>query len=211
MNRSVPPGDRGQAFPIYVVVVAGLLFAAFAFFVIAQASVTRSDAQGAADAGALAAAAKARDSLIPGLDLATLKPEDWQKVLDGKLFDAAAACGQARDFAGRNGATATSCSAGVLEFTVAVETTGTVGSSVIPGTEGMHGTANATARIEPRCHLGAAATDASPKPHPGGGGADKPGPVNIECDGSGDIRFDPLHPELWSTLARTLFHVRLVE
>lgn len=60
-----PRGDAGQAFPIYVVMVAGLLFLAFAFFAVGKASATRNEAQGAADAAALAAAQDARDTLGP--------------------------------------------------------------------------------------------------------------------------------------------------
>ncbi|MGP3688177.1 pilus assembly protein TadG-related protein [Streptomyces sp. IBSNAI002] len=197
--------ERGQAFPIYVVAVAGLLFAALAFFAVGQASVVRSDAQGAADAAALAAARDARDHLVPGVDLLTLKPEDWKKVLEGGLLYAGGACGAAREFAARNDATA-DCSATPPRFTVGVTTKGTVGDSVVPGVSGRQGTANATAVIEPRCRLGEPATEPSPSP----GGAEKPSPVEIKCKG-GVIKFDPAKPEPWSTFARTLFAVRLVD
>ncbi|MBT2546301.1 hypothetical protein J7E99_37990 [Streptomyces sp. ISL-44] len=206
MTRPRLRDDHGQAFPIYVVVVAGLLFAALAFFAIGQASVVRSDAQGAADAAALAAARDARDHLVPGVDLLTLKPEDWKKVLDGGLLYAGGACGAARDFATRNDATA-SCDPDPPRFKVEVETTGTVGDSVVPGVSGRHGTANATAVIEPRCQLSAPVADPSPSP----GGQEKPASVEIKCKGGGVIKFDPAKPEPWSTLARTLFAVRLVD
>lgn len=94
--------DRGQAFPIYVVVVTGLLFAALAFFVVGQASVTRSDAQGAADASALAAAREVRDEAFTGLDLGALKPEDWEKLVKGDLLTGRGGCAAAGDFAARN-------------------------------------------------------------------------------------------------------------
>lgn len=194
--------------------VAGLLFAALAFFVIAQAAVTRSDAQGAADAAALAAAREARDHLQPGLDLTTLKPEDWEKLLQGAFLNIDTACSKAGDFASMNDATAT-CTHSLLRFAVVVRTNGTVGSSVVPGTEDMHGAAKATAAIEPRCHLGAGSTKPdpapTPTPAPGGAGAETPPSVAIECDGSADIQFDPLHPKPWNTLARSLFSVRLVD
>ncbi|MFE3557937.1 pilus assembly protein TadG-related protein [Streptomyces sp. NPDC059193] len=199
--------ERGQAFPIYVVAVAGLLFAALAFFAVGQASVVRSDAQGAADAAALAAARDARDHLVPGVDLLTLKPEDWKKVLEGGLLYAGGSCGAARDFAARNDATA-DCSADSPRFTVEVKTTGTIGDSVVPGVSGRQGTANATAVVEPRCRLGAPVTEPSPSPSPGG--AEKPSPVEIKCKG-GVVKFDPAKPEPWSTLAKTLFAVRLVD
>ncbi|WP_448699800.1 pilus assembly protein TadG-related protein [Streptomyces avidinii] len=63
--------------------MAGLLFAALAYFTIGKAAIVRSNAQGAADAAALAAAREGRDSLLPGIDLATLSPEDWEQVLLG--------------------------------------------------------------------------------------------------------------------------------
>ncbi|MFJ3926643.1 pilus assembly protein TadG-related protein [Streptomyces sp. NPDC090022] len=208
-------GDRGQAFPIYVVVVAGLLFAAFAFFVIGQASVTRSTAQGAADAAALAAAREARDNLAPGLDLVVLKPEEWKGVLDGRLFDARGACRTAEEFAARNEAVASSCKPGPLRFAVEVETNRTVGDSVVPGTGAMHGTANATAEIVPLCRLGpVSGSSPSPTPSPSaspGETPQQPGPVKIVCREGDDIIFDPLKPKPWSTLARALFSVRLVD
>ncbi|WP_244291291.1 pilus assembly protein TadG-related protein [Streptomyces subrutilus] len=200
--------ERGQAFPIYVVVVAGLLFAALAFFAVGQASVVRSDAQGAADAAALAAAGDARDHLVPGVDLITLKPEDWKEILEGDLLYAGGACGAARDFAAKNDATAVSCDPGLPRFRVEVETTGTVGDSVVPGVSGRHGTADATAVIEPRCQLGGSVGEPSPTPSPGS--EEKPSSVEIKCKG-GVIRFDPAKPEPWRTLARTLFAVRLVD
>ncbi|MFB7172897.1 pilus assembly protein TadG-related protein [Streptomyces sp. NPDC056254] len=201
--------DRGQAFPIYVVVVAGLLFAALAFFAVGQASVTRSNAQGAADAAALAAAREARDNLVPGLDLAVLKPEDWESVLDGGRLYLAKGCGAAPDFAARNDATA-QCTREALSFTVEVTTKRTVGESVIPGTDSMRGTANATAVIEPRCRLGSLTPPTQPADPPDTGSGE-PTPIKIRCKGGEDIDFDPLKPNPWRTLARALFDVRLAD
>lgn len=99
--------DRGQAFPVYIVAVAGLLFVALAFVVVGMAGNIRSEAQGAADAAALAAAREARDEVFGGLDLADLKPSDWEKILRGKSFDSVGACGKASSFADLNDATAT--------------------------------------------------------------------------------------------------------
>ncbi|MFJ3515434.1 pilus assembly protein TadG-related protein [Streptomyces sp. NPDC090131] len=202
-------GDRGQAFPIYVVVVAGLLFAALAFFVVGQASVTRSNAQGAADAAALAAARGARDHLVPGLDLAVLKPEEWEQVLGGKGLYLERGCEEAPGFAAMNDATAT-CKRSALRFTVEVQTNGTVGESVIPGTASMHGTANATAVIEPRCHLGSLPAPTK-SPDPADVRAEEPGQIKIRCKGGKEVEFDPLEPAPWRMLARTLFDVRLTD
>ncbi|MFD9370828.1 pilus assembly protein TadG-related protein [Streptomyces sp. NPDC060020] len=205
-------GDRGQAFPIYVVVVAGLLFAALAFFVVGQASVTRSDAQGAADAAALAAGREARDNVLLNLDLAAVKPAEWKKILDGDYFKVGEACAAAEAFAAKNDARTTMCEPTLPRFTVEVETDGTVGDSVVPGTGAMHGRAKATALIESKCHLGDVPTpsptptappgDASPAPTP------PPPTVNFTCGGK-VIKLDPLSPGKLSALTRKLFTVRL--
>ncbi|MFD3777007.1 pilus assembly protein TadG-related protein [Streptomyces sp. NPDC058612] len=207
--------DRGQVFPLYAAVVIGMVFAALAFFVFGQAATVRSDAQGAADAAALAAAREARDNLLPGVNLALLKPDDWRDVLEGESFDLGRACGAGEDFARRNNATGT-CARSLLTFRVEVTTEGTVGDSVVPGTQGMHGTAKAVAEVVPRCELGAApapSQSATPSPSstptPTPTGSPKPNPVVIKCKGGRTIKFDPLNPEPWSTLARSLFDVRL--
>ncbi|MFF5702257.1 pilus assembly protein TadG-related protein [Streptomyces sp. NPDC012794] len=209
-------GDRGQAAPVYVVMIVGLLFSALALFVIGQASVTRSDAQGAADAAVLAAAQEARDHLLPGLILAELQPEEWEAILKGRRFDYTGACGLAAKFAASNDATAT-CVPNGLSFKVTVETNGTVGSSVIPGTEAMRGTADAIAVIEPRCRLGAL-PEPTPAPSPTSTvspplpeGKPKPASVKFQCKGGEEIVFDPSKPDPWRALGRSLFDVRLTD
>ncbi|MBT2466920.1 hypothetical protein J7E97_03300 [Streptomyces sp. ISL-66] len=200
--------DRGQAFPIYVVAVAGLLFAALAFFVVGMAGDTRSEAQGAADAAALAAAREARDDAFVGLNLADLKPADWEEILNGKGFDVKSACAEAESFAERNNATTVQCEAVLPRFTVSVKTIRTIGQSVVPGTGAMHGEAVATAVIKPLCSLGSEPAPTT-TPAPADTGVPKPGPVNITCDGRASIELDPLNPGPLSKLARTLFSVRL--
>ncbi|WP_234321481.1 pilus assembly protein TadG-related protein [Streptomyces xanthophaeus] len=199
--------------------MAGLLFAALAFFVVGKAAVVRSDAQGAADAAALAAAGDARDHLVPGIDLLTLEPEEWREVLEGGHLDPAGSCGAAREFATRNAATAL-CEPAPPRFTVEVTTDNSVGDSVVPGASGKRGKATATAVVEPRCRLGGVVAGPSaspptsapsPSPSPSPGGEEKPTAVEIKCKGGGVLRFDPAKPDPWSTLARTLFAVRLVD
>ncbi|MEU9302973.1 pilus assembly protein TadG-related protein [Streptomyces sp. NPDC048269] len=206
--------DKGQAFPIYIVVVAGLLFAALAFFVVGMAGATRSDAQGAADAAALAAAREARDNVFLGLDLLALKPADWEKIANGDLLDGEGACGMATEFAALNDATA-NCTVAIPEFTVAVTTNDTVGSSVIPGSGDLPGKATAKARIEPRCELRSAPTPApSPTPSPASTASPSPSPgagsVTFVCSGK-SLAVDPAKPGAVSQLARALFTVRLVD
>ncbi|MER6520346.1 pilus assembly protein TadG-related protein [Streptomyces sp. NPDC001553] len=203
--------DRGQAFPVYVVAVVGLLFAALAFFVVGMAGATRSDAQGAADAAALAAAQEARDKVFVDRDLLVLKPADWEALLRGDRLDGSSACAKAVEFAALNAATA-ECEAALPEFTVAVTTDGTVGNSVIPGTEAMHGEATAKAVIEPRCTLGAGpVTTPSPTAPPSDGGAETPpATVALTCKGGVSVELDPSSPGSLLQLARKLFSVRLV-
>ncbi|THA84969.1 pilus assembly protein TadG-related protein [Streptomyces sp. A0592] len=209
--------DRGQVFPVYVVVVAGLLFAALAFFAVGQASVRRSDAQGAADAAALAAGREARDAVFVGLDLPSVEAGVWRRIVEGDFFEAGEACAAAEAFAAKNDATAT-CRAALPRFTVTVETNEPVGDSVVPGTGDMPATAEATALIEPRCQLGAIA-DPSPTPTPTptsttpSGGSPSPVPnaaiVTLTCGGE-TVKLDPLKPGSLKALTRKLFSVRLV-
>ncbi|MEU2395824.1 pilus assembly protein TadG-related protein [Streptomyces sp. NPDC007369] len=215
MTRHRSWGDRGQAFPIYAAAVVGLLFAALAFFVVGQAGVTRSNAQGAADAAALAAAGEARDNAFRGLDLISLKPDDWENLVDGDLLNGRGACGKAHELAALNDATA-QCEAAIPAVTVTVTTNRTVGKSVVPGTEGMPGKATAKARIKPRCSLRSAPVPPLPTPNPSptpSATASPPpeaGNVTFVCDGT-SLTLDPAKPGSLAKLARALFTVRLVD
>ncbi|MFF4097905.1 pilus assembly protein TadG-related protein [Streptomyces sp. NPDC001903] len=205
-------GDRGQAFPIYIVAVAGLLFAALAFVAVGMAGATRSNAQGAADAGALAAAREARDNVFMGLDLLSLTPSDWEKIVNGDLLNGAGACAKAVHFATLNNADAT-CEPATPKFTVMVTTKDTVGDSVVPGASGTKGKATATALIEPRCTLRSAPTPAptpTPSPTPSPSPSPAQGSVTFVCSGK-TVTLDPAKPGSLSQVARALFSVRLVD
>ncbi|GGS88798.1 MULTISPECIES: pilus assembly protein TadG-related protein [Streptomyces] len=206
--------DRGQAFPIYVVAIAALLFAALAFFVVGMAGATRSDAQGAADAAALAAAREARDNVFIGLDLTALRPTDWQTIVEGRSIEARGACAKAVEFAALNDATA-QCRAALPEFAVSVTTNGTVGSSVVPGSSDMQARASATAVIEPRCSLRSAPVPAptptgSSSPAPSMSPSPAPAGVAFVCRGK-LLQLDPAKPGPLQRLARALFTVRLAD
>ncbi|MGW7103956.1 pilus assembly protein TadG-related protein [Streptomyces sp. NPDC054838] len=206
MTRRRFGGDRGQAFPLYAVVVVGVLFAVLAYFTISKAGIVRSGAQGAADAAALAAARDARDHLAPGVDLATLSPGDWEQVLEGNRFAGGSGpCGAATVFAARNDATV-SCSRSGLRFTARTKTNETVGDSVVPGVSGTQGMAVATAEIVPRCRIKSA------EPGSGGGSEPKPPPpdrLEFRCDKGAVVVFDPARPGSWRSLAAALFDLRL--
>jgi hypothetical protein len=146
-------GDAGQAFPIYITVVGGLLFLAFAYFAVGQAAANRNGAQTAADAAALAAAQHTRDRLAGEWLNDVLDPTEWQDLFDGKLPDDAA-CARAAQLAEQNDAALTEVGCSRPDFrtyTVEVRTDKSVGESVVPGTESKHSVASAKAVIEPLC------------------------------------------------------------
>ncbi|MFC7914967.1 pilus assembly protein TadG-related protein [Streptomyces sp. NPDC057386] len=143
--------DRGQAFPIYLTVVGGLLLLAFAYLAVGQAAANRNGAQTAADAAALAAAIDARDQLAGQWVKDVQDPTRWQDIFDGNAA-IAPSCWRAYELAGRNEAHVEQCApTGLLGYTVEVKTDRPVGDSVVPGTESKYATASATAVIEPLC------------------------------------------------------------
>lgn len=150
MTRGRCYGDSGQAFPIYITVVGGLLFLAFAYLAVGQAAVNRNGAQTAADAAALAAAMNTRDELADQWVKDVLDPTKWQDIFDGTV-GVPDSCWRANELAAQNDATAHCVADGPLSYKVDAETNKTVGSSVVPGTENMKSTAHATAVIEKIC------------------------------------------------------------
>ncbi|MFF8014448.1 pilus assembly protein TadG-related protein [Streptomyces sp. NPDC007929] len=160
-------GDAGQAFPIYITMVAGLLFLALAYFAVGQAAVNRNGAQTAADAAALAAAQDTRDKLADEWLAKVLDPATWDDIFNGR--DAALdGCGRANQLAVQNDAEVRSCGQGpqLLSYRVDVQSSESVGDSIVPGTENQHAEASAIAVIESRCSfefpLGNAPADALP-------------------------------------------------
>jgi hypothetical protein len=155
-------GDAGQAFPIYITVVGGLLFLAFAYFAVGQAAVNRNGAQTAADAAALAAAQDRRDQLAGKWVENVLDPTKWQNIFNGTVEDFASSCWRAHQLAAQNDARVLSCGdpEGPLRFTVEVETNKPVGDNIVPGTADRKANASAKAVIEPRCVFELPAEDA---------------------------------------------------
>ncbi|MFF4545525.1 pilus assembly protein TadG-related protein [Streptomyces sp. NPDC001435] len=150
MTRLRTYRDAGQAFPIYITVVAGLLFLAFAYLAVGQAAANRNSAQTAADAAALAAAQNTRDQLADQWKLDVLDPTKWQDVFDG-VVTVAPSCWRAYQLAAQNDAAVEYCRPWLLNFEVRVKTSKSVGDSVVPGTENVHSAATAKAVIEPLC------------------------------------------------------------
>ncbi|MFC9058613.1 pilus assembly protein TadG-related protein [Streptomyces sp. NPDC057074] len=172
-------GDAGQAFPIYITVVGGLLFLAFAYFAVGQAAATRSDAQTAADAAALAAALETRDQLADLWLTNVVEPDSWQDIFDGKA-SVPNACWRAHELAARNDASVDCAPDGLLGYTVVAETNDTVGDTIVPGTESQTATETATAVIDARCSF-------KPLPEDSAGDA-LPG---LSCKGGEEWELDP--------------------
>ncbi|MGP4005559.1 pilus assembly protein TadG-related protein [Streptomyces sp. 4N124] len=155
-------GDAGQAFPIYITVVGGLLFLAFVYLAVGQAAANRNGAQTAADAAALAAALDTRDKLTDEWVDNVLDPTKWRDIFDGVGVDFDG-CERAYQLAAQNDATAHYCgrAPGLRPgYTVDVETTKAVGDSIVPGTENTYSEASAIAVIEPLCEFGLPGEDA---------------------------------------------------
>ncbi|MGW2919423.1 pilus assembly protein TadG-related protein [Streptomyces angustmyceticus] len=201
--------DAGQAFPLYIVAVGGLLFLALAFFAVGQAAASRNGAQTAADAAALAAGQKYRDllteDLLDGLRDGSYEsnPAAWKDLLSARGAQSAPACASAGWFAGRNGARLSGSGSGSgclpgswpTSFAVQVTTLKPVGNSVIPKTSSTHAEAGAKSVVAPRCTLDPAEDDPdAPDDKGGGGGKDDGGgkggkgeddaaPLDLTCDG----------------------------
>ncbi|MYS18029.1 pilus assembly protein TadG-related protein [Streptomyces sp. SID4982] len=146
-------GDAGQAFPIYITVVAGLLFLALAYLAVGQAAVNRGGAQTAADAAALAAAQDARDQLAAAWVDDLLDPTKWDEIFTGAvgIDHPGDPCQRAGELAAQNDAQLDGCDGLALKYTADVTTNRTVGDSVVPGTDNLKSAASATAVIKPLC------------------------------------------------------------
>lgn len=197
-------GDAGQAFPIYITVVAGLLFLAFAYLAVGQAAANRNGAQTAADAAALAAAQESRDQLAGDWLEVLGDPAKWQAILDGDT-PLADGCWRAHELAARNDAEVEGCDpVDPLGYTVHVESTEPVGDSIVPHTEQAYSKAHATAVIEPLC------TFELPGEEAGNGDGENALPLpQLTC---GPDKWDP-DPEDPSTLPdpEDLFDVHLAD
>ncbi|MFJ4690047.1 pilus assembly protein TadG-related protein [Streptomyces sp. NPDC088766] len=181
MTPSRGHGDAGQVFPIYLTVVAGLLFLAFAYFAVGQAAVNRNGAQTAADAAALAAAQETRDGLAGQWVEDVLDPTKWQDIFEGGdglgLPDP---CWRAGELAAQNDATLDGCDPDGLRFRVTVQANKAAGKSVIPATSTTRARADAVAVIEPLCDF-----------DPPGEDAEEDALPKLICEGGDDWELDP--------------------
>ncbi|WP_411071615.1 pilus assembly protein TadG-related protein [Streptomyces sp. cmx-4-25] len=211
-----PHGETGQAAPLYIAAVVGLLFLALMFFAFGQADIRRNETQTAADAAALAAAMDSRDGLEEDLHLNILDPDWLRKFIKGVLRSPEAGCAEASRFAAENAARGIDCSPladGRWGVTVKVRSEKPVGKSIVEGTEGKYAEATATAVVEPRCTFeGNEATEEPPtdgEDEDPGEEEEKPSPGQFFCDGKKWV-IDPTRLDLLPDMA-DLFDVRLAE
>ncbi|MGW1012022.1 pilus assembly protein TadG-related protein [Streptomyces termitum] len=201
--------------------IAGLLFLALVYFAVGQAAMTRNGAQTAADSAALAAAQDARSQLREGWFEVIGDPAQWQRFVRGEEYAVGRACRSAGEFAALNDAELLpgGCAPSDLGFTVTVRTRGTVGDSIVPGTDGQHATATASAVVEPLCTFDPPEPTSAPTPDPDpsstpSGEPEEPEeeePVLISgltCDGE-TWEIDPEDPVLPGV--EDLFRVRLTD
>lgn len=183
-------------FPLYIWMITGLLTIAFLFFVFAQAAVTRSSAQSAADAAALAAARESRDQLYDGfLEVLDDEDGDLEDILDGDGARTGAPCeAAAPSLAAENGAEVISCATpdSGLTYTVRVRTLEPVGESLLPGTENEYAEAEATAVVGGLCRLTSEEEDR----------------IEFSCEEDRDWSFDPGDEDELPD-ARDMFRVHL--
>ncbi|MEV6395152.1 pilus assembly protein TadG-related protein [Streptomyces sp. NPDC051907] len=212
--------DTGQATPLYMAAVVGLLFFALVYLALGQADITRNGTQTAADAAALAAAQESRDQLNLADYLEDLGGLFGDEVIGGN------GCAEAVNFAVKNGA-AEEVGCDPLGdrwgFSVEVTSAEPMGESIIDGTEDDHARAEATAVVESRCDFEPEepAEPAEPSegeddpdpgeeaPDPGEDEEQKPSPGKLLCD-TQEWTIDPENLELLPDMAE-LFTVRLAE
>ncbi|MGV9993108.1 pilus assembly protein TadG-related protein [Streptomyces sp. NPDC003374] len=178
-------GDAGQAFPIYITVVGGLLFLALAYFAVGQAAVNRNGAQTAADAAALAAAQDTRNQLVREWSSNVLDPAKWSDIFAGRGLVLQSSCWRAAQLAGQNHAHllgSGGCSPGLLSYTIRVETDEPMGDSVVPITSTKHSKASATAVIKSLCTFDPPSAEAGKKVLP-----------MLTCEGGRRWELDPDH------------------
>ncbi|WP_199566110.1 pilus assembly protein TadG-related protein [Streptomyces corynorhini] len=212
--------ESGQAAPIYITMVAGLLFLALAFFAVGQAGATRNGAQSAADAAALAAAQESRDLFSEDFLGGLLNPGFLEDLFNGDRIGTADGCSAAARFADENKADLDNSADGGgcsfarnrWSFTVNVITQKPMGANILPGTEKKHARAHATAVVEPRCTFKPAEKEEEEEAKPPANDDDpedaKPVSPGLLVCGGRPWKIDPDHLDLLPDMA-DLFLVRL--
>ncbi|WNI22771.1 pilus assembly protein TadG-related protein [Streptomyces sp. ITFR-16] len=146
--------ENGQAAPLYVTAVTGLLFLALVFFAFGEADVQRNGAQSAADASALAAAKQSRSLMSLQLKANVMNRAFYIAAFNAPFLGGVNGCGNAYDFAGRNDARITMCRPlydGRWAYRVNLKSDKGMSANLVPRTEGEKAKADATAVVESRC------------------------------------------------------------
>ncbi len=136
-------------------------------------------------------------------------PAQWAQFVDGDTYAPGRACRVAVDFAARNDAEIEDCSPISLGFKVIVQSTDTVGESIVPGVGNQRAVATAAAVIEPLCSFDATVPveEPEPSPTPPAEPEEEPEPIlGLVCDGAPQV-IDPEDPVLPDV--GDLFRVRL--
>ncbi|MCX0245742.1 pilus assembly protein TadG-related protein [Streptomyces drozdowiczii] len=215
--------ESGQATPLYIAAVTGLLFVALIFLAFGEADIQRNGAQSAADAAALAAAKESRGLLAPDLEAHLTDPDYLDSVFNAAFVGVTGdACGKAADFAARNRASEVRCrplADGRWGYEVSLRSDKGMSTNVIPGSAGKKATAVAVAVVEPRCTFipdpGSdpdedPSPDPSPTPDPDAPDTpDKP-IGKVRCDGGLEWGIDPEGTEPMPDMA-DFFSVHLAE
>ncbi|MGQ4357347.1 pilus assembly protein TadG-related protein [Streptomyces drozdowiczii] len=210
--------EAGQAAPLYIAAVAGLLFVGLVLFAFGEADVQRNGAQSAADAAALAAAKESRSLVESQLRAHLTDPDYFRTVFSASfLGEPDNSCWKASVFAARNKAGAVRCrqlADGRWGYEVRLESDKGLSTDIVPGTEGKKAEATAVAVVEPRCTFVVAASP-SPSPDPSAEPDASPDPADasigeMSCDGGQDWTVDPEGAALMPDAA-ALFSVRLAE
>ena len=192
--------ETGQAAPLYITAVVGLLFLALIFFAFGEADVRRNGAQSAADAAALAAAQESRR--LEEVDLrAHIMDRVYLTILfNGPFPGTHSGCGQASRFAAQNDATRIECRPlfdGRWGFSVGVRSNKGMSANLVPGSEGKRAEAKSAAVVESRCKF-------IPNPD-----LTSPSPGTLACDTKVWV-IDPKDMALLPDMT-DLFTVRLTE
>ncbi|MEU2246487.1 pilus assembly protein TadG-related protein [Streptomyces sp. NPDC019224] len=214
--------DLGQAAPLYITAVAGLLFLALIFFTFGEADIQRNSAQSAADAAALAAAKESRSRLEPDLATHLTDPDYFESVFNTPFFRGLGnACGKASEFAALNEATGVQCrplTDGRWGYEVSLKSDKGMSTDIVPGTKGKKAEAMAVAVVEPRCTFTPAAEEApAAEAEPDPESEPDPDPESeaaavgkVRCDGGQEWVVDPEGLALMPDMA-DLFSVHLAE
>ncbi|MFC8533937.1 pilus assembly protein TadG-related protein [Streptomyces sp. NPDC057249] len=212
--------ESGQATPLYIAAVTGVLFVALIFLAFGEADIERNGAQSAADAAALAAAKESRSLLAPDLEAHLTDPDYFDSVFNAAFAGVPGeACGKASEFAALNKASGVQCrplSDGRWGYEVSLRSDKGMSANVVPGIGGKKAEAVAVAVVEPRCTFIPVpdrdpAEDPEPAPDAPEGPDTPDGPIGkVRCEGGLEWGIDPEGTEPMPDMA-DFFSVHLAE